>query len=164
MAERRSSEEVQRLTERAMERISRDRARQARQERDVRRQERSLVLGVIALAVLLPTLLLLTALNLSGYGPFRIDVPELTQAARMQQLHEAMSYAARELEAVRRRTGSYPVDLEPLAVADPAAWEYRRLRPDRYHLRLVRDELSLEYDSRLDADRVFAEIRGPGEP
>lgn len=116
----------------------------------------------ILLAILLPPLVILTVLNLLGYGPFSVPVKEPSSLNLLQQMRAGASYAVDEIEAFQEEHGRLPDNLEELGSPDEGAWTYERLGPDRYRITVIDGDFSVLYDSNNDPDVFFADVRETG--
>ena len=90
----------------------------------------------IGLAVLTLLLLALTALNLSGFGPFGFTPSQPTGADLRTAMSGEMDDLVDELGAYREEFGAYPASLQEIGVDDPS-WEYEMLSPDRCRVALL---------------------------
>ena len=153
------TDEAARLAENVLDEINND---SVAAREDAQRQQERLEAGgprrTAALAVLSLAFVALTALNLTGNGPFSIDVPELSPQERRQAMRQDVNDVVDELEFYHEEFGRFPDALGNL-VLDEASWDYRRVANDRYRIELREQRTTVSYDSVDDPDEVFADLR-----
>ena len=128
-------------------------------QEEVERRKAAQRRRLILLAVLLPVLVVLTALNLLGYGPFRVPVEEPSTVDLLHEMRAGASYAVDEIVAFQEEFGRLPETLEELGAPDEGFWTYELLAADHYRLTLTDGDFSVSYDSRDDPDIFFADVR-----
>lgn len=119
-----------------------------------RRPFRVLVLLVAVLTALL-------GLQAAGLGPFPRAGESVPAAEVRRAVLGGLNFAVRQIEAYRRRTGELPDDLSAVGLSRRFGWSYEPLSPGRYRIALDAEGYRESYDSILDADTFFAEVRDP---
>lgn len=161
-----NSAKLKGLVDGAMEEIARESTQEADfHEQEAERRQKRARRKRLAAAILLPLLVLLTALNLSGYGLFTLDAPTARSPSEVQDISlQLLSDAVDELEVLYAETGRYParpalLGPEGAEDADDQPFSYELLGPNRYILSVSVDGQTLTFDSRDDPDVVFAGMR-----
>ena len=90
----------------------------------------------IGLAVLTFLLLALTALNISGFGPFGFTPSQPTGADLRTAMSGEMDDLVDELGTYLEEFGAYPASLQEIGVNDPS-WNYERLSPESCRIALL---------------------------
>ncbi len=156
--EKGSSDRAADLASEAMQEIAREgelaQAQDGGKRRKAVRRRR-----VILFAILLPALVMLTALNLLGYGPFHVVVEGPSSLDLLRQMRAGVSYAIDEIGAFEEEFGRLPETLEELGSPDEGTWTYERLGPDRYRITVSDGQFSTRYNSTDDPDVFFADVR-----
>lgn len=88
------------------------------------------------LALLSILFVALTALNLSGIGPFGYGTKPPTGADLRLAMSGEVDDLVDQLELYREEFGTYPGSVAEIG-ADEAVWEYERLSPDRCRVALT---------------------------
>jgi len=91
--------------------------------------------------------ILLTTLNLSGYGPVQTRVAPPDPAEIDDQLRATIYRAVMDIESFRREWGRLPHALSEVGVREPGGWTYEVLDPSRYAVAYGEGAWSLRYDS-----------------
>ena len=134
-------------------------------EQEAERRERKARRERLAAAILLPLFVLLTALNLSGYGLLSLDAPTAWSPSDVQDIsRQLLSDAVDEFEVLYAEAGRYParpalLGPEGAEDADDQPFSYELLAPDHYVLSVSVDGQTLTFDSHDDPDVVFADVR-----
>ena len=128
----------------------------ARQER---RERRNAVLAI----TLIPLALILTALNVGGYGimSWAAGPPALSAAETQLAATEILSDAVDELQWAWEEEGRYPArpGFLPPDAEDDEPFTYELMASDHYVLTVTIDGFAATFNSHDDADEVFREVR-----
>lgn len=162
---RRPADDAQSLVSEAMQGIVAEAAtKSARGEADAlekaRRDRRKRVFA----AVLLPTALVLTLLNLGGFLTIEHEIAPPPPAVVLDNALLVLSDAVDELEDFHAANGHYPERPGFVGPSDgdddaPMPFSYQLIGQARYTVTLTIDGHTMTYDSLKDADTFFADVR-----
>jgi len=110
-------------------------------------------LRLLLAASLSTACLVITAMNLTGTGPFRPARPGAAIDAVQTQVERDLAFAVEEIEAYRREHGTLPRDLTPFDFGRERGWTYERLDPGAFRLSLAVGSMRVAWDSRRAEDR-----------
>lgn len=148
-------EEIRKTAEDLVTRLDSGRKKVRKTERvDRKRDERRRTMMTVASVVLSLACVVLTALNLTGTGPFARRAPALSESQIQQLVAGDLLFAVQEIEAVVEDTGEVPMDISSFDFADEPGWSYARIGNDVFLLSLSDDGFRASYDSRLGSQKI----------
>ncbi|MEE8348479.1 MAG: hypothetical protein V3R94_02840 [Acidobacteriota bacterium] len=156
------SDDLQRLTEEVLEEIVQEETRSTGLERErVEKKDRSLArkrrTEWICFTVSLPLLIIFTALNLTGRGPFQIGAPTVSESEINRYLLEDLEFVVREVLTYQEESGSLPVVLRLLNLKKPNL-KYTIVGPNHFQIQLTHESQMITFDSVRDSYSFYAEI------
>jgi hypothetical protein len=113
--------------------------------------------GVFILAMLV--CLVLTGLNVTGKMPLQTVVEAKSNSEAQMISYQTVNFAVREIDAFHLQHGRLPRSLTEVGAPSDPRWNYQVLGDDQYSILFEAGEFSLAYESSLDADQFFAEVR-----
>jgi hypothetical protein len=135
------------LTREAVTSARRQRERHEERDRATHRGSR------IALGILLPVFVALTALNVATSAvPTALGRDDTggDDAARQA----ALSFAVGEVELYRDDNGKVPPDLSMLDIPEPGEWRYERRSDTDYEIELTDGAVTIGFDSAIHSDTL----------
>jgi hypothetical protein len=136
----------------------------AAEQREAERRARRAARERLAALILVPLALVLTVLNMAGFGWFRPGVPLPSSAAEARTAAtQLLSDAVDELAFHFEENGSYPGLPDFIGPDGPGGedepFTYELMGSDRYELSVTVQGETVSFDSREDPDVVFREVR-----
>ncbi len=120
---------------------------------DVPQPQTAHTLRLLFAAVLVTALVVVTAMNVTGTGPFRSTRIGSSIHAAQTQIERDLAFAVEEVEAYRHEHGTLPGDLTPFDFGREPGWSYERVAPDAFRLTLEVDGMRVSWDSRRTENR-----------
>lgn len=134
------------------------------EQREAARRARRAAREQLAALIFVPLCLVLTVLNMAGFGWFRPSVPPPSSAAEARAAAtQLLNDAVDELAFHFEENGSYPRIPDFIGPDGPDGedepFTYELMGSDRYELSVTVQGETVSFDSREDPDIAFREVR-----
>ena len=142
-----TEKEIQTAAGAVVDEVTRDRQRRLDASGDERDRKRPLDSAGLAISLSL-AMVVLTALNLSGYGLWP-TVEEPTETERNRALEEELELMGLEIEALAEESGELPESIGELIPPATEGYSYQKLDGSRYRLSLTIDGRTRSVEGRV---------------